>query len=586
MTFFHCKTTAAQRKPTAVIFATALCLLFLCALLYGCAAPAPTNPPLFLEDGTSKAPTTATGEPTVGTDPTETESTVTEPQEDAGDPQKDSGGHMSGQVGADSDIADLPTPGAAAQLSYGIDVSKYQGTIDWKQAAQAGVDFVMVRIGYRDAATGRIVEDANARYNLQEASRHGILLGAYFFSTAVNTQEAREEAAWTADILDQYPISFPVAYNCEGFEHSGSRQKDMTKSQRTDAAIAFLEAIGQRGYEPMFYAAKYELEGDAKWEASRIAPRWKIWVAQYPALPYPQTPSSDYSGTHAMWQYTNNGTVPGISQPVDMNIAYFGYTEPEPPKNDTPPETVKPDPEALMTFTEVSEQVTAKIEVNLRDIPSQGDDSTVVCRLANGQIAVRTGISSSGWSRLEYNGQVLYAVSSYLTTDLTSAPTDTPEPGMAFSPVQEEVTAKIEVNLRSSPDQGDDSNVVCKLANGQIAVRTGISSSGWSRLEYNGQVLYAVSSYLTTQLDYTPPVQINTPFTAVSEQVTAKDVVNLRTLPSVTDPNSQVVAQLENGQIALRTGINTDVGWSRIEYNGQVLYCISSYLMLWEEVGE
>ena len=157
---------------------------------------------------------------------------------------------------------------------------------------------------------------------------------------------------------------------------------------------------------------------------------------------------------------------------------------------------------------------------------------------------------------------------------------------MDFTEVSEQVTAKIEVNLRDIPSQGDDSTVVCKLTNGQFAVRTGISASGWSRVEYNGQVLYAVSSYLTADLSYQPPVQINTPFTAVSEQVTAKDAVNLRTLPSVTDPNSQVVVQLQNGQVALRTGINTDVGWSRVEYNGQTLYCISSYLTLWEEAEE
>jgi len=561
-----------------------LCVILLAGLLYGCAAPEPTTPPFLVDDTTAGTTLASTGQAV--TEPAQTDPTVTHPIEDAGDPQQDSGGHMSGQEGADADIADLPDPGTEAQLSYGIDVSAYQGTVDWKQAAQAGVDFVMVRIGYRDAATGRIVEDANARYNLQEASKQGILLGAYFSSTAVSAQEAQEEAAWTADILDQYPISYPVAYNCEGYESPGSRQYGMTKAQRTDVAIAFLEAMGQRGYAPMFYAAKYELSGDTKWEASRISGRWKVWVAQYPALPYPQTPASDYSGRHAMWQYTNRGRVPGISQPVDMNLAYFGYDSPQPPKNDTPPETAKPDPEALMDFTEVSEQVTAKIEVNLRDIPSQGDDSTVVCKLTNGQFAVRTGISASGWSRVEYNGQVLYAVSSYLTTDLTSGPADTPEPGMVFSPVQEEVTAKIEVNLRSSPDQGDNSNVVCKLSNGQVALRTGISASGWSRVEYNGQVLYAVSSYLTADLSYQPPVQINTPFTAVSEQVTAKDAVNLRTLPSVTDPNSQVVVQLQNGQVALRTGINTDVGWSRVEYNGQTLYCISSYLTLWEEAEE
>ena len=81
-------------------------------------------------------------------------------------------------------------------ITYGIDVARYQGTIDWAEAAEGGVDFAMVRLGYRGLITGEIVEDSNARYNLQEASRQGIRLGAYFFSTAVTVQEAKEEAVW------------------------------------------------------------------------------------------------------------------------------------------------------------------------------------------------------------------------------------------------------------------------------------------------------------------------------------------------------------------------------------------------------
>lgn len=154
-------------------------------------------------------------------------------------------------------------------------------------------------------------------------------------------------------------------------------------------------------------------------------------------------------------------------------------------------------------------------------------------------------------------------------------------PDMVFTPVSEQVTAKIEVNLRSAPSQGDDSTVLHTLENGEVIHRTGISNSGWSELSWNGETCYAVSSYLTTDLTYKPPVQIQTPFRSVNEQVTAKDVVNLRSLPSTTHPEVEIVAQLQNGQVVTRTGINEDVGWSRVEYQGQTLYCISSYLRLY-----
>lgn len=147
-----------------------------------------------------------------------------------------------------------------------------------------------------------------------------------------------------------------------------------------------------------------------------------------------------------------------------------------------------------------------------------------------------------------------------------------------FQPVDEFVTAKERTNLRDIPAQGEDSTVLYTLVNGEIAKRVAISDYGWSKLEYNGKSYYAVSSYLTTDLT-PPPYEIQTQFTDLYEFVTAKDVVNLRSLPSVTHAECEVIAQLHHGEVILRTGVNDDLGWSRVEYNGQVLYCISQYLM-------
>lgn len=391
------------------------------------------------------------------------------------------------------------------EVTFGVDVAKYQGTIDWEQAAQSGVDFAMVRIGYRTMVDGEIVPDSNAKYNMQEAQKHGVKLGAYFFSTAVTEEEAVEEANWVADYISQYSITYPVTFDCEGFTDPESRQHGLSKTQRTDIALAFLEQIEELGYEGMFYASKNELQGDAQWETSRIEADYKIWVAQYPDTPYPQTQASSYTGTHHMWQYTTMGAVAGITQTVDLNVAYFGYDGVEPPKNKETPEEVGPDVEALMDFQEVTESVTAKIETNLRDMPSQDVDSTVLYTLQNGEVATRIAVSNSGWSKVVFEGNTYYAVTSYLTTDLNYDP------------------------YATEPDDG-----------------------------------------------------IKTVFTEVNEQVTAKELVNLRTLPSVEHEDSQVVAQLKNGEVITRTGINTDVGWSRVEYNGQILYCVSSYLMLAE----
>lgn len=417
---------------------------------------------------------------------------------------------MSTEQGTEVDVSKLLSSETAAEtdeITFGIDVARYQGTIDWAQVAASGIDFAMVRVGYRMNETREIVADSNARYNMQEAQKNGVKLGAYFFSTAVDEEEAKEEADWTADYISQYQITYPVAFDCEGFDRAVSAQYSLSAAQRTDIAIAFLNRIYERGYTPMFYSSMNEMTGDAKWETSRIEKNYRIWVSQYPSAPYPQTEKSSYGGVHAMWQYTNRGTVAGISQPVDVNIAYFGYEGTAGARSEEAPEEASADVEALMPFTAVEEEVTAKDATNLRNIPSQGDDSTVVYTLKNGETVKRTGVSDSGWSRLLYNEQTVYAVSSYLTTDLGyQAPETEMQEGAGsgdglktkFAERNEQVTAKIEVNLRALPSvTNPDAVVVAVLHNGEYATRTGINEDyGWSRLSYNGQTVYAITSYL------------------------------------------------------------------------------------------
>jgi len=483
--------------------------------------------------------------------------------------------------------------------TLGIDVAKYQGIIDWQQVAESGVEFAIVRVGYRTIADGELREDPSARYNLQEASKAGIALGAYFFSTAVTEEEALEEARWVASFIAKYPITYPVVYDCEAYSEPNSRQYTLTKAERTDIALVFLNEIQRLGYEGMFYSSRNEMYNENQWEVSRIEENYKIWVAQYPEQPYPQTPESTYFGTHHMWQYSTKGTVPGISESVDLNVAYFGYDGIEPPKDSKAPEDVLPDLETFMDFRETDEMVTAKVETNLRNIPSQGEDSHILFILKNGVYAHRIAVSNSGWSKLEYQGLICYAVSSYLTTgveDSSASAIPQEDDGIEtqFTPVNYPVTAKDKVNLRTIPSvEREDSQVIAQLIKGDTAICIGVSDNGWAKLEYQGSVCYAVNSYLEKLTDDsgTPPVsvqsssatQIETQFEDIQDKVTPKVEVNLRRLPSVEDPGAVVVATIKNGEIVQRTGINRDVGWSRVVYNGEILYCVSSYVTVVSE---
>lgn len=415
--------------------------------------------------------------------------------DDAQDPQ---GSAAAGNEESGAEVTVVPMgKDETAQVTMGIDVSKYQGTIDWAKVKESGVEFAMIRVGYRAKSTGEIFEDPTARYNMQQAQAAGIKLGAYFFSSAITLQEARAEAAFTGEIISKYKITYPVAYNCEDFLSADSRQYGLDKQTRTALACAFLDEIASAGYTPMFYAAKAELEDSAQWDTQTLAAKYKIWVAQYPALAYPETKASDYTGAHAMWQYTSQGTVTGISKKTDVNIAYFGYTKEARAKDETPAETVEANPEVGIIFTEVSETVTAKQETNLRSEPSTLNDGSIVGKLVHGDTATRTGIGHNGWSRVIYNGQTLYAVTSYLTTDMADTGQQAPVQGPVYTPVNERVTAKIETNLRSEPSTASEDTVVGLLHNGEVLTRTAVGDNGWSRLDFNGQTVYAVSSFLT-----------------------------------------------------------------------------------------
>ena len=384
------------------------------------------------------------------------------------------------------------------EITTGIDVSEFQGNIDWKAVADSGIDFAMIRVGYRGRKNGEIKEDACAKYNLQEASKNGLKIGAYFFSTAVTEEEAKEEAEWTKNLLSGYPVTYPVAYNCEGFQNPSSRQFELSVEERTKLADAFLKSIEEGSYTGMFYAAKNELDDNNLWNADDLSLNYRIWVAQYSDQTWPEKTKSDYTGDHVMWQYTNQGKLDGIKGAVDFNVAYFGYSQSQQAVDENGAEQVEANVEVGVNFTEVEEQVTAKDEVNLRSTMEQGSDDNIVGSMKNGETAVRTGVGNNGWSRIIYNGQTVYCVSNYLTTDLSYVtPQETEsEFKTKFTDVSENVTAKEVTNLRNRPSVESPSEVIAELKNGEVIVRTGVSNEGWSRVEYNGQTLYCISSYL------------------------------------------------------------------------------------------
>ncbi len=205
--------------------------------------------------------------------------------------------------------------------SFGIDVSAHQGRINWAAVKAAGVDFAMIRCGFRGYGTGAICEDAYFKTNVAGATANGIKIGIYFYSAAINENEAVEEAVWVISKIKTYRITYPVVYDFEDYQRH--RCANVDGAQATRNAHTFLNLIRQAGYDPMMYANKSDLTS----RISRSAfSGYKMWLAHY-------TSQTDYSGSYQMWQYTSKGNVSGINGYVDMNIAYFSYGSTAAPKH-------------------------------------------------------------------------------------------------------------------------------------------------------------------------------------------------------------------------------------------------------------
>ncbi len=198
--------------------------------------------------------------------------------------------------------------------TLGIDVSKYQGDIDWKAVKASGVQFVIIRCAYRGYGTGVLVEDVKFKQNLAGAKAAGLDIGIYIFSQAINEVEAVEEASACLNYLNGMKIKYPIFIDIETSGGNGSGRADsLTVSQRTNVAIAFCETIKNAGYKPGVYANKNYLTN--KMDASKLS-KYYIWLAQYAEKP-------TYAGQYDIWQYTSKGSVSGISGNVDMNLSYI-----------------------------------------------------------------------------------------------------------------------------------------------------------------------------------------------------------------------------------------------------------------------
>ena len=194
----------------------------------------------------------------------------------------------------------------------GIDVSKYQGDIDWNAVREEGIEYAFIRLGLRGYESGKIVLDDFYDANMKGANEAGVRAGVYFFTQAVTVEEAQEEAAFVIEHLAGYDVSCPVVFDVERISGGKGRADQITREERTAITIAFCEAVRAAGYTPMIYGNVVCFTQLLDMPQLNAYEKWYAFYDDYMYMPYEVT----------CWQYTEKGRVDGIPNNVDLNISF------------------------------------------------------------------------------------------------------------------------------------------------------------------------------------------------------------------------------------------------------------------------
>ena len=195
----------------------------------------------------------------------------------------------------------------------GIDVSDYNGDIDWEAVADSGIDFAMIRIGGRGyGSEGTLYADERAIENIKSAQANGIKAGVYFFSQAISVEEAVEEANYVKELLGDIKLEYPVAYDWEIIKDDEARTDNVSAYVATECAKAFCDTVKENGYTPIIYSPSEELY--FKYDLSRLADI-DIWYCEYSDTP-------DFYYEFSMWQYSSSAVIDGIDGETDLNICF------------------------------------------------------------------------------------------------------------------------------------------------------------------------------------------------------------------------------------------------------------------------
>lgn len=293
--------------------------------------PKPTTAPTTTPNTTQSQQTT-TKPTTTQNQQTTTKPTTTQDQQTTAKPEETT---TQKPTVPETEAPTAPPASNNVRLIKGIDISKWnsldKAPIDWVKVKNSGVEYVIIRAGYRGQTNPKLYEDPYFDEHIQGAISAGLQVGVYFYSQAITENEALEEASFLLNILGDYKLTYPVCFDWEPVEGSRAKDAKLSMDQASKVARKFLETMAGYGYDTMLYSYHSAIKN---YFNSDLLNDYKVWMAyyfnayknngvefaagdKYPSTAYP----------FQMWQYSSTGTVPGISGQVDMNVAFYYYSE-------------------------------------------------------------------------------------------------------------------------------------------------------------------------------------------------------------------------------------------------------------------
>lgn len=428
---------------------------------------------------------------------------------------------------------------------YGVDVSQWQGTVDWKKVKASGISFVFIRSSYTSLSSFSLHEDPKFATNVKNAAAAGLKVGVYHYSGATSASEAKKEAEYVLKVLSPYKskITLPVVidYETNGSDRIYTSYKKTSKSTRTTYMTTFCDTVQKSGYTGGIYCS-------TSWYSTFFEPskleKYSCWVAQW-------AKKNTYAYDYDFWQYSDKGKVNGITGSVDSN---FWYTDTKLSGGSSDNSGGSTTPSAEPASTALTTPYVTKSTVNYRI--AAGTSATKVGSLAKGTVidvvyGWHKSVSGANWYKFNYNGHAYYIHGDYIEREILQAH-----------------TANTTLNYRSSPSSSAASRG--SFASGstvQVVQNSATTGDGmtWHKVKVGDNYYYAAAQYLT-------PAETLTPYTA-------KSTVNVRSQAGTNQ--TKVTSLYATTPVSVVEGNTTAVSgedWEQVKIGSDYYYMMASYL--------